>query len=167
LSQADQQHAEFAVFAADGGTRHRLVRAGIAAGVLILVGWLVALALGVLGGFESLPSLPDRSASDTSRASAKPEPAGAPTAATQSSRKDRANEDIAAGDGANAQQPASQQAPAVRKPRTPPAPSVTTATTTTTKPGKRLGTTSTQTSGKPLGSPGNGPGGTGPPGHNP
>src|SRR5215212_1975474 len=53
------QHANAAIFAADGSARHRIVRAAIAAGVALLAAWMIALALGVLGGFGSLPSLPE------------------------------------------------------------------------------------------------------------
>jgi hypothetical protein len=72
--------------------------------------------------------------------------------------------------GSNApSQPVSRPEPA-RAPRLKPAPApavsapttTTTTATATPKPGKRLGTT--QTGGPPVESPGNGPGGAGPPG---
>ena len=57
-------------------------------------------------------------------------------------------------------EPAEPAKPA--KPVEPQAPAPPASVTTTAKPGKRLG--NSQTTGNPVGSPGNGPGGTGPPG---
>src|SRR5215211_4585187 len=63
------QHANAAIFAADGSARHRIVRAAIAAGVALLAAWVIALALGVLGGFGSLPSLPNLHSQPSDQAS--------------------------------------------------------------------------------------------------
>src|SRR4051794_40906917 len=58
MEQAAGQPADTSVFATDGRVRHRLVRAAAATGVALLVAWLIALGLGVLGGFDGLPALP-------------------------------------------------------------------------------------------------------------
>jgi hypothetical protein len=160
MSQDDQHSAEVVVFADDGMTRHRMVRAGVAAGALLLAGWLVALALGALGGFEALPSLPDRSSDAAGNATSSE--AVKPGAAEPGDRaaRDRDRSLESTGSGSPSRQQAAPPTSPVNKPK--PAPTV---VTTTTKPGKRIGTT--QASGKPVGSPGNGPGGTGPPGLSP
>src|SRR5689334_17710648 len=65
------QPVQTTVFAAHGAARHRLVRAAIVAGFALLAAWAVALALGVMGGFGSLPMLPGiHSHSSSSSASA-------------------------------------------------------------------------------------------------
>src|SRR5437764_6962432 len=51
-------HVEGTVFAAHGGARNRLVRAAVIAGAALVIAWVIALALGVMGGFGSLPLLP-------------------------------------------------------------------------------------------------------------
>jgi hypothetical protein len=58
MDQHTGQHANPAIFAANGTARHRLLKAASAASLTLLAAWLVALALGVWGGFESLPGLP-------------------------------------------------------------------------------------------------------------
>jgi hypothetical protein len=140
--------------------------AGLGAAALLAT-WLVALALGALGGFEALPSLPGESRGESEQASAGEVPTPAPV--TRRDNRDRGvDEEPASGAGSNAPiRPVSRPEPQ-RAPRSRPAPAPTvgattgTTATTTTKPGKRLGTT--QTTGKPLDSPGNGPPETGPPG---
>ena len=57
MDEITGEHSQ-AVFAAKGRARHRLVRAAVAAGFALLASWLIALALGVLGGFDALPGLP-------------------------------------------------------------------------------------------------------------
>ena len=56
MDEITGEHSQ-AVFAAEGRARHRLVRAAVA-GFALLASWLIALALGVLGGFDALPGLP-------------------------------------------------------------------------------------------------------------
>src|SRR6266508_3325595 len=60
-----------AIFAAEGSSRHRLVRAAVAGGIALLAAWVIALALGVLGGFGSLPGLPSQSSGGSHEASAR------------------------------------------------------------------------------------------------
>jgi hypothetical protein len=159
LSRDDGHHADQAVFAGEGLARHWLLRAAVIGGAALLATWLVALALGALGGFEALPSLPGESRGDS------PEPSS--TEATKSTpvpqqSRDRGDEESGTASGSTTpRKPASRPAPA-RAPRSKPAPAPPVSITAPTKPGKRLGTT--QASGRPAGSPGNGPGGSGPPG---
>ncbi len=46
------------VFAAEGAARHWIVRAAVVLGAALLAVWVTAIALGVFGGFDSLPTLP-------------------------------------------------------------------------------------------------------------
>jgi hypothetical protein len=162
LNRDDGHHADQAVFAGEGFARHWLLRAAVLSGAALLATWLVALALGALGGFEALPRLPGQSGGESHEVNtgkvAKPAPV---------TRRDDQGRgvDEEAGSDAGSSAPSrqvSRPAPA-RVPRLKPAPApAVSVTTTVTKPGKRIGTT--QTHGQPLESPGNGPGGTGPPG---
>jgi hypothetical protein len=152
-------HAGAAIFAARGSARHRLVRAGIAASAALLAAWLIALALGVLGGFDSLPGLPSShptgSSEVSSKVKAQPPPARAhpsapvvktvapaPASGTSTSRTQ-----------SQSSTPKSTAKQVVQPPSSPP---VTTSTT--------QGKGTTRTTGKPVGSPGNGAGGFGAPG---
>ncbi|MGH2984864.1 MAG: hypothetical protein ACRDK5_11535 [Solirubrobacterales bacterium] len=162
MSRDDGHHADQAVFAGDRLSRQWVLRAVAVGGAALLATWLVALALGALGGFEALPGLPDQSGGRSHEARsgkvAKPAPV---------TRRDDHGRGVDEEPGSNTgssvpSQPVSHPAPS-RAPRLKPAPApAVSVTTTVTKPGKRLGTT--QTSGPPLDSPGNGPGGAGPPG---
>jgi hypothetical protein len=58
MDQHTGQHANAAIFAANGAARHRLLKAAGAVSLALLAAWLIALALGVWGGFELLPGLP-------------------------------------------------------------------------------------------------------------
>src|SRR3954452_7029360 len=69
MDQIAGEQSRAAIFAADGKARHRLVRAAVAAGVALLGSWLIALALGVLGGFGSLPDLPGSQSKESTTAS--------------------------------------------------------------------------------------------------
>jgi hypothetical protein len=171
MDQIAGEHSQAAVFAADGLTRQRLVRAAGAAGVALLAAWLIALVLGVLGGFGSLPVLPGSESSgsnaistmarsDTVRkreaqASVRhPEPAGRTSSPAPES-----------GGSTPAETPSS--APRITAPKVPNTPTTsgspsTSGSSALTTRGKAIGTT--QASGKPVGSPGNGPGGSGAPG---
>jgi hypothetical protein len=69
MDQHTGQHANAAIFAANGAARHRLLKAASAASLTLLAAWLIALALGVWGGFESLPGLPSFHSTRPSEAS--------------------------------------------------------------------------------------------------
>jgi hypothetical protein len=58
MDQRTGQDANAAIFAANGAARHRLLKAAGAVSLALLAAWLIALALGVWGGFELLPGLP-------------------------------------------------------------------------------------------------------------
>jgi hypothetical protein len=168
------QHAQATVFAAHGPWRHRLVRAATAALLALLAAWLIALALGVTGGFGSLPGLPDsKPSSNAANSQAQESPTGHSKATP-----------IAQSRGAALPTYDANLAPATRDSnRTPSQPSRTTGRQTTVpKPAPNgtvtvapavqvQGTTSSsgttqssETTGKPVGSPGNGAGGSGAPG---
>jgi len=80
MDQHTGQHANAAIFAANGAARHRLLKAASAASLTLLAAWLIALALGVWGGFESLPGLPSFHSTRPSEASSRTQhpPAPAP-----------------------------------------------------------------------------------------
>jgi hypothetical protein len=162
LSRDDGHHADQAIVAGEGVARHWLLRAAVLGAAALLATWLVALALGALGGFEALPSLPDQSGGGSHEASTGE--VAKPALVTRRDDQGRGgDEESESNAGSSApSQPASRPAPA-RAPRLKPAPApAVSVTTTAAKPGKRLGTT--QTTGRPLDSPGNGPSGAGPPG---
>ena len=69
MDQHTGQHANAAIFAASGAARHRLLKAASAVSVALLAAWLIALALGVWGGFELLPGLPSSHSTRPSEAS--------------------------------------------------------------------------------------------------
>jgi hypothetical protein len=151
------EHARAAVFAADGLGRHRLVRAATAAGVALLAAWLIALALGVLGGFDALPGLP--SANPHNSASTAPHSHPASTPAVPEVHRSAPTQTVAPVQSTGAR-PTTSQGSVQRTTMRAVAP--TTAATANTTSGRRLGTT--KPSGKPVESPGNGPGGSGAPG---
>jgi hypothetical protein len=72
------QHANAAIFAANGAARHRLLKAAGAVSLALLAAWLIALALGVWGGFESLPGLPGFHSTGPSEASSRAQHPPAP-----------------------------------------------------------------------------------------
>jgi hypothetical protein len=170
MDQIAGEHSQAAVFAAEGKARHRLVRITGAAGVALLASWLIALALGVLGGFDSLPGLPDspstgsNNAGDIQPEASRPKPV--PRAQPQPQERHVASS-VPTPTTAPVSDPPSrtrsqnsipETTSKVRVSPTTPAPTVPATTN-----GRRLGTTKT-TTGKPIGSPGNGPGGSGAPG---
>jgi hypothetical protein len=61
-SRAGQEAQGTPVFAGSGRAWDRLVRAAAVGAVALFAGWLIALALGVFGRFESLPPLPESKA---------------------------------------------------------------------------------------------------------
>jgi hypothetical protein len=155
-------HGNAAVFAADGATRHHLVRAAIAAGAGLLAAWLIALALGVLGGFGSLPGLPHPPSAGSSEASSqtKSPPKPAPARAQRLApivRTAAPTPTPVSGDSSRPQSHSSTPKTPATQVVQPPS---TSAVTTSTNHGQ--GTT--RTTGKPVGSPGNGAGGSGAPG---
>jgi hypothetical protein len=168
MEQAAGQHST-AIFAADGPVRHRAVRAAVAAGIALLAAWLVALALGVLGGFDPLPALPGipskepNQASSSARARQAPRPAPVHVVTPEPASAPRAQTSPASEPAApTSSQPSS--APKRSATRVTPAPNPSTSSPSGgAANGRALGATKT-TSGKPLGSPGNGPGGSGAPG---
>jgi hypothetical protein len=80
MDQHAGQDANAAIFAANGAARHRLLKAASAASLALLAAWLIALALGVWGGFDSLPGLPSFHSTRPSEASSRTQhhPAPAP-----------------------------------------------------------------------------------------
>lgn len=72
------QHANAAIFAANGPSRRRLLKAAGAASFGLLAAWLIALALGVWGGFESLPGLPNSDSTRPSEATSRTQDPRAP-----------------------------------------------------------------------------------------
>jgi hypothetical protein len=157
------QHANAAIFAAQGATRQRLARAAVAAGIALVAAWLIALALGVLGGFDALPGLPSSHPKSSSEASSPaPHPAAPAVEVLRRSAPAAQRSEPApasrgsSGSGASTSQPK----PAASAPTVTRAPNTTSGTAATTH-----GQASAPvTTGKPAGSPGNGPGGSGAPG---
>jgi hypothetical protein len=93
MDQHTGQHANAAIFAANGAARHRLLKAAGAVSLALLAAWLIALALGVWGGFELLPGLPNSHSTRPSEASSRTQPPPAPPPAQshpQSHRSARA-----------------------------------------------------------------------------
>jgi hypothetical protein len=80
MDQHTGQDANAAVFAASGAARHRLLKAAGAVSLALLAAWLIALALGVWGGFELLPGLPSSHSTRPSETSSRTQhfPAPAP-----------------------------------------------------------------------------------------
>src|SRR5262245_61277493 len=101
------QHANTAIFAANGPFRRRLLKAACAASSALLAAWLLALALGVWGGFELLPGLPGSPSTHPSEASSKAQHPSAPATVhsraqtTQSGPAVRIASHSAAGGGRN------------------------------------------------------------------
>ena len=155
-------HGSAAIFAADGSGRYRIVRVGIAACAALLAAWLIALALGVLGGFDSLPGLPSSHSGDSHETSARTHRAAQPVPADSQSAapvKTVAPSPVRITSGSTHSPRSTTRAtvsPAVQQPTTSP--------TSTTATHGQSGTKTTQTTGKPVESPGNGAGGSGAPG---
>jgi hypothetical protein len=78
MDQHTGQHANAAIFAANGAARHRLLKAASAVSLALLAAWLIALALGVWGGFGSLPGLPSFHSTGPSEASSRTQHPPAP-----------------------------------------------------------------------------------------
>jgi hypothetical protein len=164
MNQPAGHQGNEAVFAANSATRHRLVRATDAAGVALLAAWLIALALGVLGGFGALPGLPSSPSHNSSEASSHPHGTASRVAARADRPARAVKVDSAAtgstGGSSNQIRPRTST-PKATAPKVVQSPSISVSSASTTH-GKAIGTT--KVSGKPIGSPGNGPGGSGAPG---
>ncbi len=78
MDERTGQHANAAIFAANGPARRRLLKAAGAASFGLLAAWLIALALGVWGGFESLPGLPNSDSTRPSEATSRTQDPRAP-----------------------------------------------------------------------------------------
>lgn len=167
-----------AIFAADGTARHRLVRAAVAAGVALLASWLIALALGVFGGFGSLPGLPESRSNESHTAGPQVQrtqpasvvPSEAPDLnersaepSVQTSSPAPASHDPIPSQSQNRTKSTNPEMTS-EAPVSPLSPSAPAPTETVSDNGRHLGATKPTTTGKPAESPGNGPGGTGPPG---
>jgi hypothetical protein len=164
-----------AIFAADGKARHWLVRAAAAAGVALLASWLIALALGMFGGFGSLPGLPESRPSESQTAGsqiqrAQPASVVSPEAPNLNERSAESSGETSSSapvshdpiqsrgqNRTKSTNPETTSDPSVSP--SPPAPTV-----SASDNGRHLGATKPTTAGKPAESPGNGPGGTGAPG---
>lgn len=169
-----------AVFAAQGRARPRLVRAALAGGAALLASWLIALALGVFGDFGSLPGLP-RSRSNGSEAANSPVRRAVATATGPSETRDLRERSAEASRMSIPAPASSDPSPTRAQNRTenttsktttraPVSPSTPTPTGSAANNGLHLGTIKAAptrkptTTGKPMESPGNGPGGSGAPG---
>lgn len=173
------QHASAVVFAADGPARHRIMRVATGAGIALLAAWLMALGLGVFGGLDALPGLPSVHPKESHPANSQAlAPAPTPTLAPAPTPAPRSHSRPAGQPAAKAKQTSPQRLPSgahgtpTQRTSAPrplavkiaPSPGTSgSAQPTSPARGRALGTTKT-TNGKPLGSPGNGPGGSGAPG---
>jgi len=150
-----------AVFSSEGSARQHLGRVGVAAAAALLAAWMIALALGVLGGFDSLPGLPSSHPKASSEASAS-------SPHRQAAATDRTRHVVTQAPTESPTSPSSvsrQPQPAASTPKTTAPQAVQAPTPTVAAPvthGKSG--TRTTTTGKPVGSPGNGSGGSGAPG---
>lgn len=161
------QHVQTAIFAANGAARHRLVRAAIVAGFALLAAWAIALALGVMGGFGSLPMLPSGHSHDSNTGSAAHAPTANPpvpaqAGAVQARRAAAAVQTRRATSGSRTV-PVRHATPVRTPAQKVSGSSNSGATHVSTSSGKSYGTTRT-TLGKPTGTPGNAAGGSGAPG---
>jgi rare lipoprotein A len=171
------EHGHAAIFAADGKARHRLVRVAAAAGLALLASWLIALSLGVLGGFDSLPGLtgsqsrgsnPVGIRSEISHPGPAPAPQPQPQTRTGTQTQTKPAPPLRTSTTPPVSQAPSRTRPRDSTPKTDAVMQAPTAPSTSTVPGstpngRGQGTTRT-TTGKPAGSPGNAPGGSGAPG---
>jgi hypothetical protein len=171
MDEVTGEHSQ-PVFAAEGRARHRLVRAAVAAGLALLASWLIALALGVLGGFDGLPGLPGSqpkgaNASGTRLEATHPDPIRARPSQPRAQTRLEA-------DAVRTPAPAPvSRVPSPNRPQSPtpktktvsqaPAAPSSPAPANPASNGRGQGITRT-TPGKPADTPGNGPGGAGGPG---
>jgi hypothetical protein len=163
MEQHAGQQTSAAVFAAEGSARHHLGRIAAAAVAALLAAWMIALALGVLGGFGSLPSLPGSHSKAPSEASAR-------TPHRQSAAPVQARHVVTQAPTTSPSQPeapaSGQTHPQATSPKTSATQTVQapTSTVTTTTSHGQSAIRGPTTTGKPDGSPGNGTGGSGAPG---
>ena len=163
------EHVGAAIFAAEGSARHRTVRIAVAAGGALLAAWLIALALGVMGGFDSLPGLPSAQSNGSHEASSPAHRTDAPSSMRVLSQEAAQMRTVApkpaSGGSTSAPSPGSTHAPSAGTVTQQPSTSSTSSSTSSSAgaQGQSAAHTS-QTTGKPTGSPGNGSGGSGAPG---
>jgi hypothetical protein len=150
------------VFAAGGRHRARAWRAALALAAGLLALWVVALAFGALGGFNSLPSLDLGSSQPEGTAAPAAKPQSVTPSATLSEPK------VAAEQDAISEAPTTQGEPAPRhrtgqapggasQPAPPPAPATTVPVAPTASvPGKAVGEGAVDGTGKPAYTPGQG-----------
>ena len=137
------------------------MRAALAGGAILLAGWLTALTLGALGGFESLPELKLGGGSEKQTAD-QPEATEATAESAQGSvaRNDRSlggsDQDAVEGDGPPSPSARNPSSKVVKPVRAPAAPAPTTGSTN----GNANGQSTTKTTGKPETTPGTGSTGT-------
>jgi hypothetical protein len=153
-----------AIFAAHGPARHRMVRAAVAGAAGLLAAWLIALALGVLGGFGSLPGLPSAQPSGSSEASTRVRHAKDSARAVSKASARPIVDETPAPAGPTGSSPTQSKSSAPKTTVTPVAQQPSTSSATTSTGHGQSATRTTQTTGKPVGSPGNGAGGSGAPG---
>jgi hypothetical protein len=173
MDQIAGERSQAAIFAAEGKARHRLVRVAGATGVALLASWLIALALGVLGGFGSLPGLPGARSSESNAPSSQIQPAQRSHVSHSHAADPREGRAVHSARTSTPPPASHVPNPGQTQNSTPKttlkvriSPSAPAPTESNSNNGRRLGTTKTKTTppGKPLGSPGNGPGGSGAPG---
>jgi len=158
-------HAGAAIFAAEGSGRNRAVRIAVAGGMALLAAWLIALALGVLGGFQALPGLPGAHSSPSREASSptRHAVAHARMPLTAAPARVRTVAPSPSGYTRPTSSAGSTPKPASRT-ATPPSTTSQSSTSLSTN-GKSATAHATRTTGKPVGSPGSAAGGSGAPGH--
>jgi hypothetical protein len=169
MDQHTGQDANGGIFAANGAARHRLVKAASAASLALLAAWLIALALGVWGGFQLLPGLPSSHSTRPSEASPRTQhprglaPAQSHPQSHQSARAVRIASPSPAGSGTGSGTTHSQGSdPKATAPQPVQAP-----TTSSAPPSTSQGQVTTPTTEVPTGSPGNLPSGSEVPGQLP
>jgi hypothetical protein len=141
-----------------------MVRVAVAAGAALLAAWLIALALGVLGGFDSLPGLPSSQSGGSHEASSRTHHPATAASGALKAQEAVPVKTVAPSTVSDNSSPTRSQSSTPKTSATPvaqqPSPSGTSATTSH----GQSSTHTTQTTGKPVGSPGNGSGGGGAPG---
>lgn len=145
------------VFTAEGAARHWVVRAATVLGAALLAVWVTAIALGLFGGFDSLPTLPKPHTESSGSTSSTAEAPGS-TLSSESEAAPYSTEDSTSGTAPSVAS-SSQRRPTASAPDR-----ATRADGTTTGDWSGLGFGPAGPSGEPAESPGDGSsGGTGPP----
>ena len=149
------EHASTAIFAAEGPTRHKLVRAAIVGGAALLAAWLTSLALGILAGYDGLPVLPSFHSGDATQA--RPTAPAAHRVASPSAKQTSRSTERTRSTTSNSSATHTRRSAPSRSTSAPSSHGK-----SSSSQGQGAGTT--RPAGKPVGSPGNGPGGSGAPG---